>query len=566
MASVHCGKNIIRVPNCNTVSVNATLCGATRGGKMRHMIRLYLSAALIASLLVGCNLSQVKLKPTSLPEAEEHIHLLANDETPLPPAKSPSPDPDTATTESVSSPYRCGAEENRSARRISAEVDIDFVEKTASIDERIAFENRESVALETIVIDVQPNQWEGSFILEELEINGVEVGYDLDVNRLEIPLSELLPQGCAIEINLRFLLRPEAIRAGLRSYRGFFGYSPRQLNLAHFLPTVAARINDDWRIHKPLGIGEQIVYDIADWAVNVNVRNGGEGLRLAAPGDVTPVDSGQWRVELLRSRDFAMSLSEQFEIGEGATADGTRIKVFSFADAQAAAGAPAGDSASHTLRMAISAMELFTNLFGEYPYKQFVIVQGDFPDGMEFTGLAFVGSAWFTHFDGTPYNYLTLISVHELAHQWWYAQVGNDAALNPWLDEALATYSEYLFIESRFPADKNWWWTFRVAGFFPQGKVDSAVYEFTTAREYINAIYLRGVQMLHNLRENIGDEQFFALLNSYVETGAGRIVEPGAFWVLLPKEQANLTIDTRSEFLRDPTVNALFAVSTADEA
>jgi hypothetical protein len=330
------------------------------------------------------------------------------------------------------------------------------------------------------------------------------------------------------------------------------------LNLAHFLPTVAGRINGEWRIHEPLGIGEQIVYDIADWEIDLNVRNGSDGLKLAAPGEVRSVEPGRWRITLSRSRDFAISLSEAFSVSEGATADGTIIKVYSFPDAQAV-GVGGLNGAQHTLQMIISAMELFSELFGDYPLEQFVIVQGDFPDGMEFTGLAFVGSAWFTHFDGTPYNYLTLISVHELAHQWWYAQVGNDAALNPWLDEALATYSEYLFVEARLPADKNWWWTFRVAGFFPQGDVDSAVYEFTSAREYINAIYLRGVQMLHNLREDIGDEQFFTLLKSYLQFGSGRIVEPGAFWHLLPKEYAALTTDTREEFLRDPSVSALFA-------
>ena len=127
--------------------------------------------------------------------------------------------------------------------------------------------------------------------------------------------------------------------------------------------------------------------------------------------------------------------------------------------------------------------------------------------------------------------------------------MGSDSALNPWLDEALATYSEYLFIEKHYPANKNWWWTFRVAGFFPQGMVDSNVYEFSTAREYINAIYLRGVQMLHNLRVNIGDDAFFNLLRSYLSAGNGRIADPTMFWNQLQPEQRALTKATRSEYL-----------------
>ena len=137
-------------------------------------------------------------------------------------------------------------------------------------------------------------------------------------------------------------------------------------------------------------------------------------------------------------------------------------------------------------------------------------------------------------------------------------RVGNDAALNPWLDEALATYSEYLFIESHYPAYKNWWWSFRVAGFFPQGKVDSEVYEFATAREYINAVYLRGVQMLHNLRVDIGDEAFFRLLRDYLAAGDGEIADPTLFWRQLAPEQRDLTVATRTEYLRQHDDNALF--------
>jgi len=44
-------------------------------------------------------------------------------------------------------------------------------------------------------------------------------------------------------------------------------------------------------------------------------------------------------------------------------------------------------------------------------------------------------------------NYLTTLSVHETAHQWWDGLVGTDQALEPWLDEALATYAERIFYQ-----------------------------------------------------------------------------------------------------------------------
>ena len=37
-----------------------------------------------------------------------------------------------------------------------------------------------------------------------------------------------------------------------------------------------------------------------------------------------------------------------------------------------------------------------------------------------------------------------LVAVHETAHQWFYAMVGDSQALHPWLDEAFAQYAEQL--------------------------------------------------------------------------------------------------------------------------
>ena len=149
--------------------------------------------------------------------------------------------------------------------------------------------------LEDIVLDVQANQWERGFHLAELKVNGLEADYVLNRNRLHVSLAEALPAGCWLEISLKFRLQPSAIRDGLRSYRGFFGYSSRQLNLGHFLPTVAARLNEAWRLHEPAGIGEQIVYDVADWAVKLRGRwgNGVAGAGGAGEGYAT----WRWNVE-----------------------------------------------------------------------------------------------------------------------------------------------------------------------------------------------------------------------------------------------------------------------------
>ena len=544
---------------------NRALCRAAGGCKMQVMLKLLGLTAIACALLSACNLGSIPTDVNSTPLNAPNLRL---DVTGEPASPTPSTaaeytaSPAALVKSTPSYPYACGTDDGvSSARQVAARVDIDYAQKAASVDQRLSFTNREDAPLTSIVLDVQANQWDGSFVLNELLVDLSPAYHELELNRLEVPLAIALPPGCAIEIELRFRLLPDLIRDGMRAFRGFFGYSPRQLNLAHFLPTVAARVNKQWRIHSPAHFGEQIVYDVADWRVEVHVQGATEDLKLAAPGQIKKLEPGLWQVELRQSRDFALSLSEKYQLHEGLTASGVDVNVYTLRDSQAGVNINGENSATHVLAITIQALELFETLFGRYPRDRLVVVQGDFPDGMEFTGLVYVGSAWFAQFDGTPYNYLTLVSVHEIAHQWWYALIGSDAALHPWLDEALATYSEYLFIESQYPADKNWWWSFRVAGFFPQGDVDSVVYEFTTFREYINAIYLRGAQMLHNLREDMGDEQFFQLLRSYAEIGTGQVADPGLFWGLLPAAQAPLTIETRNEFLRDPGVDSLFSLT-----
>lgn len=519
---------------------------------MPPMFRACLSLLLCSFLLIGCNLSRATSAEDATVVGKTSLRLesLQKKATPL----TVQSDSQTAQPTPDRKPNRCSETVPELARRVEADVTVDYGARTADVSQRIIFHNLEAEPLDKLVVDVQANQWADAFSLLDLRVNGESADYQLDSNRLEILLVAPLQPGCWLEAALTFQLRPSAIREGLRSYRGFFGYSPRQLNLSHFLPAVAARLTGDWRIHQPSGIGEQIVYERANWQVQITAKNASDKLQLAAPGVVTRLGTGQWLVELSASRDFAISLSEEFILSEQQVAPGLVVAVYNFADAVVNAGGSRLDSVSHLLDEAGKALDLFARYFGAYPYQRFVIVQGDFPDGMEFTGLVFVGSAWFYGFDGTPKNYLTLIAVHEVAHQWWYARVGSDSALNPWLDEALATYSEYLYIEAFYPAERNWWWSFRVAGFFPQGKVDSAVYEFTTARAYINAIYLRGVQMLQNLRDDMGDAAFMQLLWQYSQAAAGRIADPALFWSLLPAEQQILTSSTRSEFLRQPNI------------
>lgn len=174
----------------------------------------------------------------------------------------------------------------------------------------------------------------------------------------------------------------------------------------------------------------------------------------------------------------------------------------------------------------------------------------DFKDSMEFSALYFHSPLYYNQYDGTNMNYLTFIGVHETAHQWWFEQVANDQALQPWLDETLSTYSERIFYESTYPELVSTWWTYRVDFFQPEGFIDIPIYEAEGAEKYRVTIYLQGAHFLEKIRQRIGDETFFAFVQDYLNQGRGKIVTANDFFRILRSHTSSDLSDLINQYFR----------------
>lgn len=433
--------------------------------------------------------------------------------------------------------------------------DLDYASRSVIVHQQIDYINHTGADLSQIILNVRPNSAPQVFALHSVTQGAdLPLSYELAGQRLTLELPQPLPDGCALAVRLTFGLQvPPMEINGRRRFQGYLGYSARQLNLGHWLPVPAPRIDQQWVTRDEAPLGEYEVLDEADWDVTLTVKNAPPDLQLAAPGTLLDAAPGSWRYQLRTARDFSLSLGAGFNVLRSQTAAGVTVEVYTYADAIISTASGAIDTPAFALDVAANSLSMYSDLFGAYPYERLALVQADFPDGMEFSGLVFVGGEYFRGFGG-PNSYLMLITVHEVAHQWWYNLVGSDQALAPWLDESLATYSEYVFIEEYFPALRDWWWSFRVDAFSPEGFVDSNVYEFESRRAYINAVYLRGVRMLNELRALLGTEAFFDWLRRYALSGAGRIMTPQAFWALLTPEQFESTAAIRQRYLRQPEI------------
>jgi hypothetical protein len=521
------------------------------------------TCVLLVLILTACAFTRAdELTPTSNPTPTRAILT-----TPVPTLQRDTRPVATAQPQATDLPsaIHCPAESDAPTTRYTITADMDYPKRTLEVRQQVDYVNRTEQLLNQLVLIVRPNSLAEVFKLESIDLGSRQATYQLTGQRLTVELPEALDPDCAIMFSLAFRINiPDMNGDGVDAYKGYLGYSYRQVNLGHWLPTMALRQGDDWLVHEEIPIGEQDVLDDADWDVTLNIPDVPEKLKVAAPGEVEKTEPGQWHYLLPNARDFSLSMSEDYNLSSSETESGVAVELYTFDDAMIQTDAGAINSPAFALDVATKSLSMYSDLYGQYPYMRMVIVQGDFPDGMEFSGLVFVGGEYFRGFGG-PTSYLMIITVHEISHQWWYGRVGNDQAINPWLDEALATYSEYAFIEEYFPALKDWWWGFRVNNFSPEGFVDSSVYEFKTRREYINAIYLRGVLMLRDLRANLGTDAFYDWLYRYAVAGAGRVVRPDFFWSLLTPGQFDETAQTREKYFKHPQLAMITAETTPSQ-
>lgn len=429
---------------------------------------------------------------------------------------------------------------------------IDRKTNQVSVQMAATFRNDGDQALNQLVMHIDPNRVPGVFTLTSLQgtDSAPVVSYALTGPRLDIVLAKPIQPRCNGVIKLDYTLQVLPVEQARLPY---LAYTPRQFNLGHWLPQFPPRQNDDWIIPRAWTIGEYFVGSRGDYRVRATVVNAeSEAVSVIGPGNVERLNPTTWQFTLYDARSFTLLVSAAMSFLNTTTVDGLQIDLYSFAAGQpekSPDGAPI-NGPQFALNTTKAAAEQLTALFGKLPNKRLVIVEGDFRDGMEFSGIVYVGHKWFADYEGKPDSWLTLITAHEVSHQWWYSLVANDQGDAPFLDEGLAIYSEVLFLEAHYPQLVPWWWTFRVKIQQPQGFVDAKANEFSSGRLYINAVYLRGASMLQELRDVMGDRAFIAWLQTYTRENRDRIATWRDLWRAMSPADYARTEPIRWKYLR----------------
>jgi aminopeptidase N len=88
----------------------------------------------------------------------------------------------------------------------------------------------------------------------------------------------------------------------------------------------------------------------------------------------------------------------------------------------------------------------------------------------------------------------------------------------------------------------------------PTGIIDARIHEFRNTRDYMDAVYRRGAQFMHDLRETMGEPAFFAFLQEYQRRFAHRLAKSRDFFALVQEFTTADLVPLQEEYFRQRIV------------
>jgi hypothetical protein len=352
-------------------------------------------------------------------------------------------------------------------------------------------------------------QQPGEINITSLQVNGRATTWAVQDTLLSIDLAaNRLSRGGRLDLQLSFTLT-------LPISRGRLGVYDDVHLFGNWYPLLAVAEGGTWRRDPYLPIGDPFYSEMADYRVWITVP---ASYKVVTSGrELTHSESAdglvQYQFEARDVRDFAWATSPRFQV-ESRQVGEVLVRSAWFSDAEW--GRLATDLAAHTL-------QVYSRLFGPYYHQSLTVVEtglGVF-GGMEYPGLVVLGPYGQRETRIAEAARIEREIAHEVAHQWWYSAVGNDQIREPWLDEALATYSVHLYFADRYgPAELD---ILRRSRPSHLSGVERRADEFATWSQYFQTVYRGGSHLLDELRLRIGDEAFWQVLQTYYREYKGKI-------------------------------------------
>ncbi len=387
--------------------------------------------------------------------------------------------------------------------------------------EQILYTNREPVPLPEIYFRLYPNLpgYDGEMSVQQVLVAGQAVAFSLEAadTAVRVPLTRpLLPQH-SLSLTLQYqAVIPTEVDDGYN----IFSYTDGTVALANFYPVIPVYDTDGWSLDVPPVYGDATFLDVSLYQVSLTVplsmvvvASGslvGQASCLSTNDrqDACPTKTLNFSTGPMR--DFYLAMRADYQISSEMV-DG--VMVNSYYPPNMAKGGKLA------LRYAADGLRLFQQKFGDYPYAEFdVVATPTEAGGVEYPGVVVIAQDLYRSEGG----FFEHAVAHEVAHQWWYGLVGNNQVHDPWLDEALTNYSALLYWEKvhgtavaeKIKEDY-------LLSDYQQAKkegrdrpIAGAVADFSQ-NDYGTFVYGKGALFFEAMRQEVGDEAFFKIMQTY---------------------------------------------------
>jgi hypothetical protein len=381
------------------------------------------------------------------------------------------------------------------AQRYRIAATLDVAAGRLDAIESLTVTNRSSTTLDHLNLSVVPRALGYLTMPEPVSVDGMRVDAEWTTGiNLRVPLPDLEPGGTA-RIRIPFTLQigrsPDAFTARTSAENGV-------LSFGQWFPILSTE-------HDVYGLGDPQVSFTAD-VIRLKLTTTAAFGRnaVACPGRrEAPGASGTaWMCESNDVRDFSFVVNPRFRLTERRVGD-TDLRVYT----ETVSGTATAD-------LAAEALTGFSEAFGDYPWPDLVLAEVGSGGGfsMEYPRMIHLTRGKVAD----PY-----VVYHEVAHQWFYAQLGNDQQREPWLDEGFADFSARWLMGigenqcSTRPVDSE---------VFAWDAGPTTGGDWTSCDGYFHAVFYRGTEFLNAIRSTMGEDAFFGAIRDWVSRYRGGFV------------------------------------------
>lgn len=245
------------------------------------------------------------------------------------------------------------------------------------------------------------------------------------------------------------------------------------------------------------------------------------GLTAVANGQLITTEIGETHSTFIWEHDYPMATYlalvavGPYERIDAVSPGGIPLRHYTFAESR--------EEFEAAVAVTGEAIDWMSQLFGPYPFEEFGYVAADVPGAsMETQTMVLLSSSMTGQ----------RTAVHELAHMWFGNWVSLDSWQEMWRNEGFATYITMMWQNRGDPENLE----LEVAGALAAAAENTPQYPLgNPPPEYLFGFntYYEGAAMAHALRQELGDEAFFAGLRAYFQQFGGGTASDDQFQAVM---------------------------------